>query len=164
MWDTTEYISQEAQDDKQSYANHTHTSLSSWWHHGAVLKRFHQRQKPTCCLCWAPPPPWPPSLLPSRSSVCKRRNSRRSVHSPGTFTMELTDRGRGKQRKLWRLLRCTEFTKKIHGTVRNKHMAKALQSAQFSEPSAVWHPGKATEGRVQPGMYKQTHACPAVTH
>lgn len=55
-------------------------------------------------------------------------------------------------------------SQKIHGTVRNKHMAKALQSAQFSEPSAVWHPGEATEGRVQPCMDKQTHACPAVTH
>lgn len=157
-WDTIKYISQEAEVDKQSYVNHTHTSLSSWWHYGAAFKRFHQRQKPTCCLCWAPPPPWPPSLPPSRSSVCKRRNSRRSVHSPGTLTMELTDRGREKQRKLWRLLRSTEFRKKI------QHMAKALQSAQFSEPSAVWHPGEATEGRVQPCMYKQTHACPAVTH
>lgn len=45
--------------------------------------------EPTCCLCWAPPPPWPPSLPASRSSVCRRRNSRRKVHSPGTFTMEL---------------------------------------------------------------------------
>lgn len=48
-----------------------------------------RKSGPTCCLCWAPPPAWPPSLPPSRSSVCKRRNSRLNVHSPGTFTMEL---------------------------------------------------------------------------
>lgn len=61
-----------------------------------MFKRLHWKSKPTCCLWWIPPPPWPPSLPPSRSSVCKRRNSRLNVHSPGTFTMELTDNNRGK--------------------------------------------------------------------
>lgn len=55
-------------------------------------KRLHRTSMPTCCRCWPPAPPWPPSLPPSRSSVCKRRNSRLSVHSPGTFTMELKER------------------------------------------------------------------------
>lgn len=158
--DTIEYIPLEAQVDTQSNVN---TSPSSWWHHGAVFKHFHQRQKPTCCLCWAPPPPWLPSLPPSRSSVCKRRNSRRSVHSPGTFTMELTDRGRGKQRKLWRLLRCTEFTKKITAQLETNTWLRLFKMLSSRSHLLFDIQGK-QEGRVQPCMYKQTHACPAVTH
>lgn len=124
-------------------------------------------RKPTCCLCWPPPPPWPPSLPPSLSSVCNRRNSRLKVHSPGTFTMELKE-SEGEESSVsdnksdcYVLKYIWGWSEKYYIAVYSPmrwswaqlhtytHLKLILgESAQFLVPSAVWRPGTATERLV----------------
>lgn len=73
--------------------NASHVILCILLKFTCMWTKLHGTKQTTCCPRWPPPPPpRPPSLPPSWSSVCSRRNSRLSVHSPGTFTMELMER------------------------------------------------------------------------